>query len=78
MKTVDSDTYFETNGMSIKYDLAGSMISEIKVNPQTGWVNESAVEQKMSGTAYILDGPNMPGGMEMPMFFTTLILVTEK
>lgn len=78
MKTVDSDTYFETNGMSIKYDLAGSMISEIKVNPQTGWVNESAVEQKMSGTAYILDGPNMPGGMEMPMSFTTLISVTEK
>ncbi|MFN8135687.1 MAG: DUF6263 family protein [Bacteroidales bacterium] len=78
MKTVDSDTYFETNGMSIKYVMAGSMISEIKVNPQTGWVNESAVEQKMSGTAYILDGPNMPGGMEMPMSFTTLISVTEK
>ena len=78
MKTVDSDTYFETNGMSIKYDLAGSMISEIKVNPQTGWVNESAVEQKMSGTAYILDSPKMPGGLEMPMSFTTTIAVTGK
>jgi len=64
--------------MSIKYDLAGSMISEIKVNPQTGWVNESAVEQKMSGTAYILDSPKMPGGLEMPMSFTTTIAVTGK
>ena len=78
MKTVDSDTYFETNGMSIKYDLAGSMVSEIKVNSQTGWVNESVIEQKMSGTAYILDSPKMPGGLEMPMSFTTTIAVTGK
>jgi len=78
MKTVDSETYFETNGMSIKYDLTGSMVSEIKVSSQTGWVNESVVEQKMSGTAYILDGPKTPGGLEMPMAFTTIISVSEK
>ncbi len=55
-----------------------SMISEIKVNPETGWVTESAVEQKMSGTTYILDGAQMPGGLEMPISFTTTIAVTGK
>ena len=78
MKTADKDAYVETNGMPLRYDMAGTMLSEIKVDKKTGWVIESLVEQEMDGTAYILDNPGLPGGMEIPMTLSTRLSVTEK
>jgi len=78
MKTADKDAYIETNGMPLRYNMAGTMLSEIIVDKKSGWVIESLVEQEMSGTAYILDNPKLPGGMEIPMTLNTRLSVTEK
>ena len=38
IETADKDAYIESNGMPMKYDLTGSMDSEIKVDKNTGWI----------------------------------------
>ena len=50
--TADKDAYIESNGMPMKYDLTGSMDSEIKVDKNTGWIIEATINQKIEGDTY--------------------------
>lgn len=65
--TADKDAYIESNGMPMKYDLTGSMISEIKVDNNTGWIIEAKINQEIKGDAYIKENPQAPNGMKIPM-----------
>lgn len=67
IKTADKDAYIESNGMPLKYDLKGSMISEIKVDRNTGWIIEALINQEIKGDAYLKENPQMPDGMKIPM-----------
>jgi hypothetical protein len=76
--TADKDAYIESNGMPMKYDLTGSMESEIKVDKYTGWILEGKINQKMEGVTYIKENPQMPTGMEIPMDMTNEMVITDK
>jgi len=65
--TADKDAYIESNGMPMKYDLTGSMTSEIKVDKNTGWIIEAKINQEIKGDAYIKENPQVPNGMKIPM-----------
>lgn len=75
--TADKDAYIETNGMPLKYDLTGSMISEIKVDKITGWIIEAKINQEIKGDAYIKENPQMPGGMKIPMTLINEMIITN-
>jgi hypothetical protein len=67
IETADKDAYIESNGMPMKYDLTGSMKSEIKVDKNTGWIIEAKINQEIKGDAYIKENPQVPNGMKIPM-----------
>jgi len=72
MKPVDM------NGMPARYDLNGSVQSEIKIDQKTGWINEVKLKQLIEENIEILDNPKVPGGMTVPMMFTIGMTVTGK
>jgi len=67
IETADKDAYIESNGMPMKYDLTGTMISEIKVDKNTGWIIEAKINQEIKGDAFIKENPQVPNGMKIPM-----------
>jgi hypothetical protein len=66
------------NGMPVKYNLNGSLISDIRVDKTTGWINEVKLKQVMMGNMQILDNPSVPGGMSIPISFNTDVNTTGK
>ncbi len=78
IKTNDKDAYIETNGMPLKYDLNGSMVAEIKIDKNTGWIVEAKMNQEIKGTAYIKENPQLPNGMTIPMTMLNEMLVTNE
>jgi hypothetical protein len=77
IKTADKDAYIESNGMPMKYDMTGSMISEIKVDRETGWIIEANIDQEIKGDAYIKENPQMPNGMKIPMTMINKMVITN-
>ena len=78
IETEDKDAYIESNGMPMKYDLTGSMISEIKVDKETGWIIEANINQEIKGDAYIKENPQMPNGMKIPMIMKNEMTITKE
>lgn len=78
IETADKDAYIQSNGMPLKYDMSGTMISEIKVNRKSGWVIESKINQTLKGTSQIKDNPKMPGGITIPMTMINEMTITDK
>jgi hypothetical protein len=77
IETEDKDAYIESNGMPMKYDLKGSMQSEIKVDRKTGWIIEAKINQEIKGDAYIKENPQVPNGMKIPMTMIHETLITN-
>ncbi len=78
IKTANKDEYVKTNGMSMKYDLSGTMSSEIKVDNTSGWIIEAKIKQEIAGDTYIKENPQMPNGMKMPMTLKNNMVITNK
>lgn len=76
--TADKESYIESNGMPVKFDLTGSMISEIKVDKETGWIIEATINQEIKGDVYIKENPQMPEGMKIPMIMKNEMTTTDK
>lgn len=68
----------QVNGLSIKYDLNGTTISDITVDKATGWISNVKSKQAMKGSMQIPDGPQIPGGMAIPITVSTDIITTDK
>lgn len=75
--TADKDAYIESNGMPMKYDLTGTMDSEIKVDKNTGWIIEATINQKIEGDTYIKENPQLPNGMKIPMTMINDVVITN-
>lgn len=75
--TADKDAYIESNGMPMKYDLTGSMDSEIKVDKNTGWIIKATINQKIEGDTYIKENPQLPNGMKIPMTMINDMVITN-
>lgn len=78
IETADKDAYIESNGMPLKYDMAGDMTSDIKIDKKTGWTINAKINQAIKGTAYVKDNPQMPGGLAIPMTMNNEMTITEK
>lgn len=78
IETADKDAYIESNGMPLKYDMAGDMTSDIKIDKKTGWTINAKINQAIKGTAYVKDNPQMPGGLAIPMTMNNEMSITEK
>ena len=79
--TMSSDTTakpLQVNGLQMKYELTGTTLTDFKVNKATGWISEIKERQWISGNMQILDNPKIPGGMIIPMTFTTETITTDK
>ncbi|MDO3644855.1 DUF6263 family protein [Mucilaginibacter sp. L3T2-6] len=64
------------NGMPVKYNLNGSLISDVRLDRTTGWVSTVRTTQLMVGDMQIQDNPNVPGGMSIPVSFNTDITIS--
>lgn len=78
IKTANKEAYVNTNGMPMKYDLTGTMLSEIKVDKNTGWILEAKMNQEIKGDAIIKENPQLPNGMNIPMTMKSEMLITNK
>jgi len=74
IKTEDTD--IEANDMPVKYDVTGSMISEIKINKETGWIVEANIKQEIKGDAYVQGNSQLPNGIKIPMIMETTTTIT--
>lgn len=73
----DKDAYVQSNGMPMKYDLTGTMNSEVKIDKETGWIIESVITQDISGKAHIKANEQMPTDMEIPMEIKSKTTITN-
>ena len=77
LETVDKDAYIKIDEMPLKYDLKGTMFSEIKIDNQTGWIIEAKINQEIQGIAQVKKNWKMPDGMKIPMNIKTEIQITN-
>lgn len=67
--TDDTDKMTQMNGLPMRFDMDGTMLSDIKVDNETGWIVEATVDQSIGGDAHIGDpsgsGNNMVSKMQM-------------
>jgi len=68
----------QVNGMPVKYNLAGSIISDIILDKATGWITQDTQKENVTGDFEILDNPSVPGGMTIPMTINVVSVVTDK
>jgi hypothetical protein len=68
--TSDKDKSAEMGNISLKYDLKGIMLSNIKVDPVSGWVIEATIDQNLEGSM-IMKSPNLPDEMVLPIKMKT-------
>lgn len=76
--TEDKDAYVESNGMPLKYNLSGTLVSTIKVARETGWIMDAKLAQNVGGSAEIKDNPQLPGGMVIPMTMVSETIITDR
>lgn len=76
--TENKNAYFNNNGLDFKYDLTGTIDSEIEADRETGWVKNAEIQQEIKGTATIRASQQMPAGLEIPIVTMTKIAVTGK
>ena len=73
----DEERYVEMGGMQMRYDIKGTITSEIKIDKTTGWIIEAKISQTMAGDSHIKGNPQMPDGMTIPMETTTETVITH-
>jgi hypothetical protein len=73
LQTADKDAYMETNGMAMKYDMTGTIKSEIRIDPNSGWIIQSVLSEQISGDAFIKENDQLPDGMKIPVSIKTEI-----
>lgn len=76
LQTADTATIVDTNGMPMKYNMAGKISSEIKIDKQSGWIIEAHNIQDIEGEAQIQASPQMPMQMTIPMVMKNETVIT--
>lgn len=58
----------EISGMPMRFvNMAGTSITDIKLNKSTCWISEVKVVKLIKGTIEIKDNPKVPGGLSFPI-----------
>ncbi|SEO25098.1 hypothetical protein SAMN05192574_106270 [Mucilaginibacter gossypiicola] len=72
--TIETDNtadYKIVSNLPMKYNMKGTMVSDIIVDKATGWISSSKVKQSIDGSVAIKDSPQVPGGVTFPMSVTS-------
>ena len=78
LSTLDKDAYMQTNGMSFRLDLTGTMTSDLKINKKNGWIMEAKITQNLKGETHFKESEQFPEGLKIPMTMTSDMTITEK
>ncbi|GET23276.1 DUF6263 family protein [Prolixibacter denitrificans] len=78
LQTSNPDQFVENNGMQMKYNMDGTMTSEIRVDKTTGWIKEAKLKQEMQGTTTVKANAQMPNDMQIPMTMHNDMTFTDK
>ncbi len=78
LEVADKNIFTPSNGLEMKFDVSGDMATELKVNKQTGWIEEGKLTQTLKGNAQTKDSPQTPGGMTIPMTIETNMSISGK
>ncbi len=78
LQTADKEAIVDANGMSMKYDLSGVLLSRIRLNRESGWIIEGKSTQDIKGNAYVQASPTMPMAMTIPMTMKNETVITGK
>jgi len=77
MNTINNDSVSVVNGMPMRYDMSGNMAIDMQIDRVTGWVMVARIIQKFSGTAYIQDNAQVPGGLTLPMTINSVMVIRD-
>ncbi|MET0394131.1 MAG: DUF6263 family protein [Chitinophagaceae bacterium] len=63
IRTENKDEYMPLDKMFVKYDLTGTMLTDIEIDKKTGWIISCAGKQQIAGTAEMKTdaGPSATG-----------------
>jgi hypothetical protein len=64
--------------MPLKFDLTGTMSSDIKISRNTGWISEAKISQVITEKSQIKDNPNFSDGLIIPMTMKNEMIITDK
>jgi len=78
IESSNKESWVESNGMLVRYELSGSMSGLIKVSKKNGWPTEATFEQNLEGITYLKDSEQVPGGMEIPMDINSITKITDE
>lgn len=78
LETADTEAIVDANGMSMKYDLSGVLLSRISLNKESGWIIEGHSNQDIEGNAHVQASPTMPMAMTIPMTMKNETVITGK
>ncbi len=78
LQTADKEAIVDANGMSMKYDLSGVLLSRIRLNKESGWIIESHSSQEINGNAHVQVSPTMPMAMTIPMTMKNETVISGK
>jgi len=67
LTTSDTAAIVDSNGMPLKYNLSGTISSDIKIDKQSGWIIEAHNNQDIAGEVQVQANPKMPMTMTIPM-----------
>lgn len=78
IKPNSDDEITDYSGMPSHVKMAGIKTYDIKIDKKSGWIISSAVGLTLKGTVSVIDGPSMPGGMEMQMNVMGFVNISNK
>jgi hypothetical protein len=67
MTVPNADVFKEINGRSTKANISGNVITNMKINKKTGWIEESVSTMDLKGAVTFKADEKMPQGMTIPM-----------
>jgi hypothetical protein len=76
-KTSEDSEFQEMNGMPAKFDLSGNISGTMRINRETGWIEDSEVHQEFEGNVELGDSPQFPGGITIPMKMVNETMITN-
>ena len=64
-------------GSPMKYDMTGTILSEVKIDRSTGWVLEAKMDQDFTGKASLDKTEQMPDGLAIPTTIKNTLIFTK-
>jgi hypothetical protein len=77
LTTVDKKKADAALGTPMKYDLNGTLNSEVIVDSKTGWATAATIREELKGTATMDPTDKMPNGLSIPTTLKATIQVTK-